>query len=68
MSLYDFSEGFQSENTIGQKAFEEIKQTVLTKEEKESICFSECGRRMLVKCGAVKTSYGYLIPKRVSEE
>ena len=61
--LYDFYDGVCSAETMGQKVFEHLNKKELTAEEKESICFSEYGRRMLIRLGAVETSYGYLIPK-----
>lgn len=68
ITLYDFYDGVCSAETMGQKVFEHLNKTALTAEEKESICFSEYGRRMLIRLGAVETSYGYLVPKQAKDD
>ena len=47
----------------GNKEAEKTEEKELTEEEKETIDFSRYGKRMAARCGAVETSYGYLLPK-----
>ena len=60
---YQYYGACRSAHSLGWMLFQVQGNVELTEEEKETIDFSRYGKRMAARCGAVETSYGYLLPK-----
>lgn len=60
---YQYYGACRSAHSLGWMLFQVQCNVELTEEEKETIDFSRYGKRMAARCGAVETSYGYLLPK-----